>query len=241
MSHRVAHIVPLWDSFKRRNSSLGRYVDREIARELLRRPEATRLGGEKREVAILISDLRRFTPLAESLSPEATLGLLNRYFGAMIAVVQKHHGIIVDFFGDGMLVFFDPLDGAVVPKVQQALRCAMEMQNTLVHFNRERREEQLPELQMGIGLNAGEVVVGNLGSETRAKYGIVGAAVNVTQRIQSLAQGGEVVLSERVYRYTQGQLIIKDTVRVSLKGVQEPVTLYKVGGLTAGTGHPVLR
>lgn len=223
------------------SNTFGRYVDREIARELLRRPEAARLGGEKREVAILISDLRRFTPLAESLSPEATLGLLNRYFGAMIAIVQKHQGIIVDFFGDGMLVFFDPLDGAVVPRAHQALRCAMEMQNTLVHFNTERREEQFPELQMGIGLNAGEVVVGNIGSETRAKYGIVGAAVNVTQRIQSIAQGGEVVISESVYRYTQGQLIIKDTVRVSLKGVQEPVTLYKVGGLTEGTGHPAPR
>ncbi|HLD47111.1 MAG TPA: adenylate/guanylate cyclase domain-containing protein, partial [Desulfobaccales bacterium] len=92
------------------SNTFGRYVDPEIARDLLSRPEASRMGGEKREVVILFSDIRGFTPLAETLSPEATIHLLNRHFAKMIEVIQAHRGIIVDFLGDAILAFFDPLE-----------------------------------------------------------------------------------------------------------------------------------
>ena len=209
-------------------NTFGRYVDPEIARELMRRPEATRLGGEKREVAILMSDLRGFTPLAETLSPDVTIDMLNRYFSLMIETIRKHQGIIVDFFGDALLVFFDPIEGPVAPTINQALHCALEMQSVMGAFNDENREEGLPSLKMGIGLNAGEVVVGNIGSETRAKYGIVGSAVNVTQRIQSNAQGEEIVVSESVYRSALDNLVIKKTFKTQLKGVKGSATLYVV-------------
>jgi class 3 adenylate cyclase len=210
------------------SNTFGRYVDQEIARELMRRPEASRLGGEKREVAILMSDLRDFTPLSETLSPDVTIRMLNRYFSRIIETIQKHQGIIVDFFGDALLVFFDPLEGPVVPAINQSIGCALEMQRIMEAFNEENRAEDLPELKMGIGLNAGEVVVGNIGSKTRAKYGIVGSAVNVTQRIQSEAEGGEVVISEPVYSATQDQLTIKRSFEAQLKGIQENVKLYVV-------------
>ena len=212
------------------SNTFGRYVDHEIARELMRQPEATRLGGEKRQVAILISDIRGFTPLSESLSPEAIISILNRYFSHMIEVIRHHKGIIVDFFGDGVLVFFDPLDGPIEPTVHRAIRCAIEMQDAMGAFNEEMRKEGLPELEMGIGLNAGQVVVGNIGSETRAKYGIVGSAVNLTQRIQGEAAGGEVVISDSIYRYSHEHLKIKESLHVQLKGVQERITLYQIEG-----------
>ena len=212
-------------------NTFGRYVDQEIARELMRRPEASRLGGEKREVAILMSDLRGFTPLSETLSPDVTIRMLNRYFSRTIETIQKHQGIIVDFFGDALLVFFDPLGGPVAPIINQSISCALEMQRIMEAFNTENRAEDLPELKMGIGLNAGEVVVGNIGSETRAKYGIVGSAVNVTQRIQSEAEGGEVVISEPVYRAAQDRLTIKKSFEAQLKGIQGNVKLYVVEGL----------
>ena len=88
------------------SNTFGRYVDQEIARELLSRPEASRMGGEKREVVILFSDVRGFTPLAESLSPEVIIHLVNRHFSRMIEVIQAHRGIIVDFLGDAILAFF---------------------------------------------------------------------------------------------------------------------------------------
>jgi adenylate cyclase len=212
------------------SNTFGRYVDQEIARELMRQPEATRLGGEKREVAILISDIRGFTPLSESLSPEAIISILNHYFSHMIEVIRQHKGIIVDFFGDGVLVFFDPLDGPIEPTVHQAIRCAIEMQDAMGAFNEEMRKESLPELEMGIGLNAGQVVVGNIGSETRAKYGIVGSAVNLTQRIQEVAKGGEVLISNSIYRYSHEHLKAKKSLHVQLKGLQERITLYQIEG-----------
>ncbi|MGD9076331.1 MAG: adenylate/guanylate cyclase domain-containing protein [Desulfobacteraceae bacterium] len=215
------------------SNTFGRYVDQEIARELMRRPEASRLGGEKREVAILMSDLRDFTPLSETLSPDVTIRMLNRYFSRIIETIQKHQGIIVDFFGDALLVFFDPLEGPIVPVINRSIDCALEMQRIMEIFNAENRAEDLPELKMGIGVNAGEVVVGNIGSETRAKYGIVGSAVNVTQRIQSEAEGGEVVISESVYSAARDQVTIKKSFEAQLKGIQGNVKLYVVVGLQA--------
>jgi adenylate cyclase len=213
------------------SNTFGRYVDQEIARELMRRPEASRLGGEKREVAILMSDLREFTPLSETLSPDVTIRMLNRYFSRIIETIQKHQGIIVDFFGDALLVFFDPLEGPVAPVINRSISCALEMQRIMEAFNAENRAEDLPELKMGIGLNVGEVVVGNIGSETRAKYGIVGSAVNVTQRIQSEAEGGEVVISQSVYSAAPDRLTIKKSFEARLKGIQGNVKLYVVEGL----------
>jgi class 3 adenylate cyclase len=180
-------------------------------------------------VVILFSDLRGFTPLAESLSPEATIALVNRHFSLMIEIIRDHRGIIVDFLGDAVLAFFDPLEGTLEATAHQAVDCALRMQAAQTAAN--AAEPQYPSLKMGIGLHAGEVVVGNIGSESRAKYGIVGAAVNLTHRIQGQAQGGEVVVSEAVWRHTGQFLSVQREFQTRLKGIQEPVTLYVVADL----------
>jgi class 3 adenylate cyclase len=212
--------------------TFGRYVDHHVARRLLLRPEASRLGGVKREVAILMSDIRGFTPMAEVLSPESTIRVLNHYFAHMIRVVDRHEGIIVDFFGDSVLVFFDPFDAPIEPVVLQAVRCGLEMQQEMNAFAREMADEGLPVLEMGIGIHAGEVVVGNVGSETRAKYGIVGTAVNLTQRIQAEARGGQVLVSEPVVRHAKDCLTVERAFEAQLKGIREPVRLAVVRGWT---------
>lgn len=209
-------------------NTFGRYVDQGIAKELLNRPDAVRLGGQKREVAILMSDIRGFTPLSETLAPEEIIRFLNRYFSRLIQVIQEHQGIIVDFFGDAILVFFDPFDAPVKPMIKKAVECAFEMQGSMKEFNREILSDNLPSLEMGIGINAGVVVVGNIGSETRAKYGIVGSPVNLTQRIQSTAEEGEVVISDSVYKHVPDDVRVKRKFRIRLKGVQEESTLYGV-------------
>jgi class 3 adenylate cyclase len=206
------------------SNTFGRYVDREIARELLSRPEAARLGGEKRVVVILFSDIRGFTPLAETLSPEGTIHLLNRHFSRMIDVIHRHRGIIVDFLGDAILAFFDPLDGPLDPKVRQAVVCALEMQAAVEAEN--ASELRGPQIKIGIGLHAGEAVVGNIGSEKRAKYGIIGAAVNLTHRIQGVAHGGEVVVSEEVYRHGGEGFPLERSFQTHLKGIKDLTTLY---------------
>ncbi|MGA8573014.1 MAG: adenylate/guanylate cyclase domain-containing protein [Desulfobaccales bacterium] len=211
------------------SNTFGRYLDPEIARELLSRPEASRLGGEKREVVILFADVRGFTPLAETLTPEATISLINRHFSRMIEVIQAHRGIIVDFLGDAILAFFDPLDGPLEPVVRRALGCALKMQAAMAAEN--LAKPGAPPLRLGIGLHAGEVVVGNIGAETRAKYGIIGAPVNLSHRIQGQAQGGEVVVSETVFHHCQEILAVSRTFETALKGIAHPVRLYGVEGM----------
>ncbi|MBW2490869.1 MAG: adenylate/guanylate cyclase domain-containing protein, partial [Deltaproteobacteria bacterium] len=208
--------------------TFGRYMDPEVARELMKRPEANRMGGEKREVAVLMSDIRGFTPVSESLSPEETIRILNHYFSHMIEVIHRHKGVIVDFYGDGILVFFDPLEGHVKKEVHRAIQCGLEMQQNMTLFNKEMKSRNLPELHTGIGINVGDAVVGNIGSATRAKYGIVGSAVNITQRIQAEAKGEEVILSDSAYGFLKNDLKIKHSFSTQLKGVNVTMNLYIV-------------
>lgn len=205
--------------------SFGRYVDPDFAKMLLKHPDAGALGGKRREVVLLMSDIRGFTALSETLSPEIIIRVLNQYFSHMIQIIQDHNGIIVDFFGDAILVFFEPLSGATADTVFCSVQCASRMQSEMKSFNKKMQAKQLPELGMGIGINAGQVIVGNIGSDTRAKYGVVGSAVNLTSRIQAEAGKQEIIISESVFQYLEGHLHIQKTFSAKLKGVDEPVRL----------------
>ncbi len=217
-------------------NTFGLYIDQDIARELLERPGAVQLGGEKRQVVILMADLRGFTALAENLSPEDTISLLNRYFGYMIKEIKVHRGIIVDFVGDGLLVFFDPLDQALQNASLQAVCCALEMQAAMLRLNKELEGEGLPRVSMGIGLHAGPVVVGNIGSRSRVKYGIVGAAVNFTQRVQAEATGGQVLATGQVRKLLGDRLVTGPALVARLKGIRKPVKLYPVKAVVLPAG-----
>ncbi len=207
--------------------TFGRYVDPEVARALLSRPEAALLGGERRFVAILFADLRDFTSLAETQSPEATISLVNRFFSRMVEVIRRHQGIIVDFYGDGLLAFFEPFqEEALGQCVDRCRRCALDMQAAMQELNASAARRGFPPLSLGVGVHAGEAVVGNIGSETRAKYGVVGSAVNLTHRIQGQAQAGEVVLSAAAYNYIDPPPPVQRTFQAQLKGVREPLTLH---------------
>ncbi len=205
--------------------SFGRYVDPKFAKYLLKHPDAGKLGGERREVVLLMSDIRGFTALSETLSPEIIIRILNRYFSHMIKIIQDHNGIIVDFFGDAILVFFDPLSAPSADIAVCCIQCAARMQAEMKSFNRKMEGDNLPGLAMGIGINAGQVIVGNIGSETRAKYGVVGSAVNITSRIQAKAMADEIVISESIYQYTKDQIHTQKKFSAQLKGVDEPVLL----------------
>jgi class 3 adenylate cyclase len=219
------------DGLRERDSirnTFGSYVDPEFARALLKRPEAGRLGGRRQEVAILMADIRGFTPMTERLSPEDTIDMLNRYFSAIIPLIQKHRGIIVDFIGDAILVFFEPVDPSIADTAHRGVRCAFDMQAAMDELNRELSERGLPALRMGIGLHSGPVVVGNIGSKTRKKYGIVGASVNITQRIQGQSGEGETVVSEPVVGKIRSRVVVVRSFSATLKGVSAPMKLYVI-------------
>ena len=208
----------------------GRYVCDEVVEILLESPEALQLGGEKRQVTILISDLRGFTSISERLSPEQVVTLLNRYFETMVDVVLQYGGTINEILGDSMLIIF----GAPVWRPDDALRavaCAVAMQLAMTDVNAKNQTDGLPALEMGIGLNTGEVVAGNIGSLKRTKYGIVGRHVNLTSRIESCTIGNQILISNSTLQETGPAVIVSRQIKMEAKGFDEPITLNEVKGV----------
>ncbi len=208
--------------------TFGRYVDKTVAKELMSRPEALRMGGEKKTVTIMMADLRNFTSISEKLSPEEVIKVLNCHFRKMIEVIERYQGIIVDFYGDSILVFFNGVLDEVEKRAGDAVKCAMEMQRAQQALSRDLSSRHVPELRMGIGIHTGEVIVGNIGTESRAKYGIVGSDVNLTSRIQATASGGKIVISEETFRTLGGRIEVSSDFSVCLKGVGRDRNLYEV-------------
>ncbi|WP_054029572.1 adenylate/guanylate cyclase domain-containing protein [Desulfatitalea tepidiphila] len=218
-------------------TAFGRYVDHEVARRLLERPEMQLLGGQKRDVVIFMADIRGFSRLSEQLTPEQTVQLLNRYFAHIIDIIKDKEGVVVDFVGDGILALFDPLERDMAAMASSAVSCAFEMHHRLHHVNEEMIAEGLPPIAIGIGLNAGPAIVGNIGSRERAKFGIVGAEVNLTQRIQGEAKPGEVVVSAPLYDRIKNRVRVHRTFICELKGFRQPRTLHAVGPPDGDSPH----
>lgn len=211
-------------------SVLGRYLTDQVANQLLEHPEGLNLGGEQREVSILMSDLRGFTPMSEKSTPEQVVNLLNRYLARMTPVIEQHGGTIDEFIGDAILVIFGaPL--ACSDHAKKAVECALDMQMAMDEFNQESAELNVPAMQMGIAVNTGNVVVGNIGSATRMKYGVVGSAVNLTARIQSFTLGRQVLISAQTLSELDGKARVDGNLRVKVKGVEDPVSIYDIGAL----------
>jgi len=208
----------------------GRYLSENVMNTMIESPDAIRLGGEKRKVTILLTDLRGFTPLSERLDPEQVMTLLNRYFDVMMRICKEYNGTIHDIIGDSLLVSFGALL-EIKNHAQAAVACAIEMQNAMQVVNEENIREGLPQLEMGIGLNTAEVVVGNIGSEDRAKFGVVGSGVNMASRIESYTVGGQILISESVRREAGEVLRIDERREVLPKGAEAPLTIYEVGGI----------
>jgi adenylate cyclase len=197
---------------------------------LLEDPSALELGGERRKVTIMITDLRGFTALSERLKPEQVVQMLNSYFEVMVEVVLQYHGTINEIIGDALLVIFGAPQ-EMADRTQRAIACAIEMQNAMAKVNDQNRAQGLPELEMGIGLNETEVIVGNIGSSKRSKYAVVGSGVNMTSRIESYSVGGQILISESV-RQEAGEILRIDAQRDVLpKGAETPLRIYEVGGI----------
>jgi len=210
--------------------TFSRYVTKEVVKKLIESQEVFKLGGETREVTLLMSDLRGFTALTANMPPEKVIDLLNRYLGKMIEILLDNRAIIDEIAGDGILAFF----GAPEPQDDHPLRAvatALKMQGAMEEVNRLNLVDGLPHLEMGIAVNTGAVVVGNIGSERRAKYSVVGAHVNFTSRIEAYALGGQVFVSAATYERVKELAEIGDVVQVEVKGMPGLVTLYEVLGL----------
>ena len=210
--------------------AFGRYVSEEVAASILQSPEGLELGGEEREVTILMSDLRGFTALAARLTPHQVIEFLNLYLEAMVEIVSRYEGTIDEIIGDAILVIF----GAPVPSADHAAKavaCGLAMQLGMADVNRRLTAKGAAELQMGIGIHTGRVIVGNIGSLRRTKYAAVGSAVNMAGRIESFTTGGQLLISENTRARIESPLRIDGEFRVEPKGATRSLQLFEVGGL----------
>ncbi|MCA1961874.1 MAG: HAMP domain-containing protein [Desulfomonile sp.] len=207
--------------------TFGRYVAPEVAAQLLEAEDGLKLGGETREVSILISDLRGFTAATAEMPSEQVIFLLNRYLGKMLEILIDHNATVDEIVGDGILAIFGaPTEMADHPA--RAVACSLRMQAAMEEVNRLNEDDGLPHLEMGIGVNTGSVVVGNIGSERRTKYGVVGAEVNFCGRIESYTLGGQVLISQSTLDRVRDIVEVRDVVDVEMKGLPGVVKLYDV-------------
>jgi PAS domain S-box-containing protein len=210
--------------------AFGRYLTDEVVSNVLESPTALELKGEKRTVTMMMTDLRGFTPLSERLAPEKVLALLNRYVTVMVPIINQYQGTVDEIIGDAIFVLF----GVPVwreDNAQRAVACAVAMQLAMASVNEQNLQEDLPEVEMGIGIHTGPVVVGNVGSPERMKYTVVGSHANLTSRIQSCTTGGQILISDTARREVGPNLKIGKRMQVKVKGVEYPVTLYEALGV----------
>jgi class 3 adenylate cyclase/CheY-like chemotaxis protein len=210
----------------------GRYMSDEVVQQILESDDGMSMGGAKQEITIMMTDIRGFSMLSQELDAVDCVAMLNNYFGVMTPLIQKYDGVINEFLGDAILAIFGaPV--AVERHAQQALACAIEMQKGMAEVNARNREMGMPEIEMGIALNTGEVVVGNIGSESRSKYGVVGHHVNLTARIESFTVGNQVMVSEYTIASIGVDVQIAQSLEVEAKGIREPVKIFEVTGIGA--------
>jgi class 3 adenylate cyclase/AmiR/NasT family two-component response regulator len=210
----------------------GRYLTDEIAETLLDSPEGLVLGGERREISILMADIRGFTNISSHRAPEEIVTMVNNFLSVMTDVIISYGGTIDEFIGDAILALFGA-PNAMPDHAEKTVACAIAMEQAMTRVNELNQVAGLPGIETGIGINTGEVIVGNIGSEKRAKYGVVGHHVNYTARVESFTAGGQILISERTHAACNGLVRTKGEMSVRPKGFDEDVKLFDVAGMGA--------
>jgi adenylate cyclase len=184
----------------------------------------------RREVTILLADLRGFTSITATLPAGMVIEMLNRCLGKMNEIVAQHHGVIDKFMGDSIMVLFGvPVEHP--DDVQRALACAVEMQLAMAELNAHDRPEGMPELFMGIGINTGSVMAGKFGSTFYSEYTVIGDEVNLASRIEAFSLRGQVLISENTYDHCRDFVTVSDAMEVYVKGKAQSVKLRELYGI----------
>ncbi len=211
--------------------SFARYVPKEIVRDLFNKNEEIALGGELKEVTIFFSDIQGFTSIAETQSIQTIIPLLSEYFGAMTKIILGSHGTIDKFLGDGIMAFW----GAPIhfpDHASRACTAALACQAMLSKLNKKRRESNLPEFKTRFGINTGKVIVGNIGTEDRMNYTVIGDAVNITARLQEVDKvyHTSIIISQDAYKQLGEGFIARPLDFVAVKGKKEKTKIYELLG-----------
>ena len=214
---------------KRMKTTLYRYMTPSVADRVMALGEDVLMVGERKDVTVLFSDIRGYTTLTEKLKAAEVVSMLNEYFETMVEAVFHCEGTLDKFIGDALMAVF----GAPLPlsnHAAAAVKSALDMRQRLVLFNRDRHAEGQPELRIGIGLSSGEVVSGNIGSQRKMDYTVIGDGVNLSARLESITKqyGCDIVLSEHTYERCKDQIWVRELDLIRVKGKREPVRIYEL-------------
>jgi adenylate cyclase len=208
-------------------SNFQRYFAPNLAAQIAQQEGAVQLGGQKRPVVIFFSDIRGFTPLSETMGPDEIATLLTEYFTEMVEIVFEHSGTLDKFMGDAIMALWGaPI--AHADDADRAMRCALDQLEALKKLNRKWKEQGRPELGIGIGINFGEVFAGNIGSDRRLEYTVIGDAVNTAKRLCDSAGPNEVLISEPFYQQLKQPPKVDPLEPIQVKGKSQKVSVYRV-------------
>ena len=209
-----------------------RYVPEQVVKKTLENSQESIFEGDLRDVAVLFCDIRGFTPLSEVLSPKEVVSFLNEYYQIMTEVVKQHKGSVIQFVGDEIFAAFGALELYPDNEVN-AVFCALKMMDTLPILNKKYKEKFKTEIEMGIGINFGEVVAGNLGSEDRIRYSVTGDTVNTGKRIETITKDypNSIIISDSVYQKVKELVKVKAWEPLFVKGKKEKILVYEVLGV----------
>ena len=222
----VIAIEDITDVSKVKNT-FKRYVSKQVVDELLDDDAKLNLGGEEREVTILFSDIRGFTNMSEKMNPEDVVNTLNEYFSEMIDIVFKNNGTLDKIIGDELMIVY----GAPISNkddTERAVKTAVEMQNKILELNKSRKKKKKKSIEVGMGINRGVVVSGNIGSRDMMDYTVIGDTVNLGARLCSAAGPGEILVSSSVWEETQKKYKYKKLDPILVKGKKDKIKIYSV-------------
>ncbi len=208
-------------------SNFQRYFSPNIAQVIAQQQDAGRLPSEKRPVVIFFSDIRGFTPMSETMSPDNIATLLTEYFTEMVELVFEHGGTLDKFMGDAIMALWGaPM--AHEDDADRAISCALDQLEALERLNTKWKEQGRQELGIGIGINFGEVFVGNVGSDRRLEYTVIGDAVNTASRLCSSAGPNEILISEPFFGQLKRPPSVETLDPIQVKGKSKKVPVYRV-------------
>lgn len=205
----------------------GRYFSNEVVEVILDNPEGSSIGGDKKTVTVMMADLRGFTSVSEELEADVVTDMINFFLGKMTEVIFKFRGSVIEFMGDAILAVF----GAPVEldnSIENAIVAAIHMQNAMKEVNTYNSEKNYPLIEMGIGINKGEVFIGNIGSNRMMRYNVMGNTVNLTSRIESYSVGGQVLVAKESLTGLENKVKVKKEFIITAKGISKKVSVCEV-------------
>jgi adenylate cyclase len=217
---------------KQIRAAFTRYVSPSVVEQLVREPERLKLGGDRRRMSVLFSDLRGFTTLSEGLSPEQLVDVLNTYLNEMTNIVFEEGGVLDKYIGDAVMAFWNaPLDQS--DHAARSVRTAIRMRDKLEQMNREGAFPKGIELKVGVGVNTGDMVVGNIGADVRYDYTVIGDSVNLASRTESLCKeyGVQIIVTKNTLDMLDESYVTRELDSVAVKGKKEPVRIFQVLGM----------